>query len=99
MVIVGVVSLLFLGGKLLVLNNCLYVPNVRRNLISISCLLCNGYSTIFNKNMVSIKYNADDICNGMLVDNLYILEAISHVQANSIESNHNRKEPSSLNQT
>ena len=77
-VVVGVVSFLFPGGKLLVLNNCLYVPNVRRNLISISCLLCNRYSAIFNKNMVSIKCNADDICNGMLVENLYILEPISH---------------------
>ena len=70
-VAVGVVSLLFPGGKLLVLNDCLYVPNVRRNLISIFCLSCNGYSTIFNKNMVSIKCNADDIYNGILVDNLY----------------------------
>ena len=81
----------FLCGKLLVLNDCLYVPNVRRNLISISCLSCNGYSIIFNKNMISIKCNADNICNGMLVDNLYILEPISHVQVNLIESNHKRK--------
>ena len=35
----------------------------------------------------------------MLVDNLHILEPISHVQANSIECNHKRKEPSSVNQT
>ena len=60
MVAVGVVSLLFPGGKLLVLNDCLYVPNVRRNLISIFCLLCNRYSAVFNKNMVSIKCNVDD---------------------------------------
>ena len=98
-VAVGVVSLLFPRGKLLVLNVYIYVLNVRRNLISISCLSCNGYSAIFNKNMVSIKCNAGDICNGMLVDNLYILEPILHVQANSVESNHKRKEPSSVNQT
>ena len=49
--------------------------------------------------MVSIKYNADNICNGMFVDNLYILEPISHVQANSIESNYKRKESTSVNQT
>ena len=35
----------------------------------------------------------------MLVDNLYILEPISHLQINSHESNHKRKEPSSVNQT
>ena len=87
----GVVSLLFSRGKLLILNDCLYVPIIRRNLIFISCLSYNGYSAIFNKNMVSIKCNADDIYNGMLVDNLYILESISHVQANSIEYNHKRR--------
>ena len=89
----------FSEGKLLVLNDCLYIPNVRRNLISVSCLSYTGFSAIFNKNLVSIKYNVDEICVGMLVDNLYILEPICHVQINSIESNHKRKEPSSVNQT
>ena len=96
---VGVVSLLFLGDKLLVLNDCLYILNVRRNLILVSYLSCNGFSVIFNKNCVSVKYGADEIYVGMLVDNLYILEPISHVQVNSIESNHKRKESSSVNQT
>ena len=98
-VAVGVVSLHFPRGKILVLDDCLYVHNVRRNLISVSYLSCNGFSTIFNKNFVSIKYDADEICCGMLVDNLYILEPISHLQVNSHESNHKRKEPSPVNQT
>ena len=34
----------------------------------------------------------------MLVDNLYILEPISHLQVNSCESDHKIKEPSSINQ-
>ena len=37
-VAVGVVSLFFSGEKILVLNDCLYVPNVRRNLILVSSL-------------------------------------------------------------
>ena len=72
-VAVGVVSLLFLGGKVFVLQDCLYIPNVRRNL-SVFCLSCNGFSTVFNKNFVSVKYDADEICVGMLVDNLYIFK-------------------------
>ena len=68
------------------------------NLISVSCLSCNGFLAIFNKNFISIKYDADEICCGMLVDNIYILEPISHLQVNSIEFNHKRKEPSSVNQ-
>ena len=96
-VAVGVVSLHFSGGKILVLEECLYVPSIRRNLISVSCLSCNGFSALFNKNFVSIKYGADEICLGMLVDNLYLIEPIAPMQINSNESNHKRKERSSIN--
>ena len=82
---VGVVTLHFSEDKVLVLEDCLYVPSIRRNLISISSLAYNGFLTIFNKNYVSIKYDIDEICCGMLVDNLYILEPISHLQVNSHE--------------
>ena len=99
MVTVGVVFLYFPRGKILALEDCLYVPNVRRNLISISCLTCNGFLAIFNKNFVSIKYDIDEICCGMLVDNLFLLKPITPLQINSHESNHKRKEPSSVNQT
>ena len=67
---VGVVTLYFEGGKILVLDDYLYVPDVRRNLVSVSCLLCNGYSSIFNKSFIFIKFNDDIICCGMLHDNL-----------------------------
>ena len=92
---VGVVFLHFSGGNILVLEDCLYVPNVRRNLISISCLACNGFSA---KTFVFIKYDVDEIYCGMLVGNLYIHEPISHLQVNSHESNHKRKQPSLVNQ-
>ena len=65
-------SLHFGGHKVLVLKDCLYVPNIRRNLISISCLACNEYSTSFNKNSVSIINGVDEICSKMLIDNLYL---------------------------
>ena len=41
-VAVGDVTLHFGGDKFLVLKDCLYVPSVRRNLISVSGLTCNG---------------------------------------------------------
>ena len=97
-VAVGVGTLLFEGGKKLVLSDCLYDPDVRRNLVSVSYLSCNGYSSIFNKDYVFVKYNIDIIYHGMLSDNLYLLEPIS-LQINSHESNHKRKEISSVNQT
>ena len=84
-VVVGVVTLHF-GDKFLVLDDYLYVPRVRRNLVSISCLSCNEYLSVFNKNLVFVRYNDDIICRGMLQDNLYLLEPIS-LQINSHESN------------
>ena len=94
----GVVTLHFEGDKVLVLDDCLYVPDVRRNLVSVSCLSCNGYSSVFNKNYDFIKFNDDIICRGMLCDNLYLLEPKS-LQINSHETNHKRKEISPVNQT
>ena len=76
-VAVGVVTLLFEGGKKLVLSDCLYVPDVRRNLVLVSCLSCNGYSSVSNKDSIFVKYNEDIICRGMLSNNLYLLELIS----------------------
>ena len=76
-VAVGVVTLYFEGGKILVLDDCLYVPDVRRNLVLVSCLSCNGYSLFFNKKSIFIKFNDDIICSGMLHDNLYLLKPLN----------------------
>ena len=67
---VGVVTLHFSEGKELVLEDCLYVPSVRRNLNSIPSLACNGYSALFNINSIFVKYDVNVICVGTLVDNL-----------------------------
>ena len=87
----GEVSLHFGGHKVLVLKYCLYVPNIRRNLISIFCLACNGYSASFNENSVSIINGVDEICSGMLIDNLYLIKPNIPLYINSHESNHKRK--------
>ena len=97
-VAVGVVTLHFEVGKQLVLYDCLYVTIVRRNMILVSSLSCNRYSAIFNKDSVFIKNGSDNICCGMLRDNLYIIEPLTPKTINSIESNHKRKEPSSVDQ-
>ena len=65
------VTLHFTRGKELVLVDCLYVYKVRRNLISILSLSCNGYSVLFKKIYVFIKWNDEIIYDGSLIDNLY----------------------------
>ena len=97
--VVGVVTLHFEGCGVLFQHYYLYIPSIIRNLISVSCLSCHGYSSLFNKNLFFIKYDDKLICVGMLVDNLYMLELIAPVQVNLYESNHKRKEISSVNQT
>ena len=73
----GVVTLHFEGGRFLVLHDCLYFLSVRRNLISVSCLSCHGYSSLFNKKSIFVKYDDKLICVGMLIDNLYLVEIIA----------------------
>ena len=93
------VTLHFGAHNVLILKNCLYVPNIRRNLISVSCLACNRFFTLFNKNFISIKYGVDEIYSRMLTDNLYLIEPNTPLCINSHKSNHKRKESSSINQT
>ena len=90
-VAVGVVTLHFDGGKELILQDCLYAPSVRRNLISVPSLACNGFLVLFNKNSIFIKRNDDVICCGSLIDNLYLVDPTTSFQINSNESNHKRK--------
>ena len=68
------VSLHFGGHKVLILKYYLYLPNIRRNLILVSCLACNEFSALFNKNLVFIINGVDEIYFGMPIDNLYLIE-------------------------
>ena len=81
----GEVSLHFGGHKVLVLKDYLYVPSIRRNLIYVYCLACNGYSTSFNKNSISILNGKDKIYFGILIDNFYLIEPNIALYINSHE--------------
>ncbi|MGI4673348.1 hypothetical protein ACR2XN_28180 [Klebsiella pneumoniae] len=48
-VAVGVITLYFGIDRILVLNNCLYVPSFRRNLISVSKLAMDGYNVCLDR--------------------------------------------------
>ena len=75
-VAVGVFNLCF-ESRVLILENCLYVPNVRRNLISATYLGKHGYYVILKDNVV-IKKDKVFICYGNIVDGLYILIPNKH---------------------
>ena len=67
---IGVFNLCF-ESRVLILEDCLYVPNVRRNLISATYLGKHGYCVILKENIV-IKKDKVFICSGNIVDGLYI---------------------------
>ena len=73
---VGVFNLCF-DSRVLILEDCLYVPNVHRNLISAIYLGKHGYFIILKDNVV-IKKNKVFICFDNIVDGLYILTPNKH---------------------
>ena len=73
---VGDYDLSFGRDRYLLLKDCLYLPSNRRNLISVSSLVKDGYSVLFN-DYVIIKLNKRFIYFGTLMDNLYIINLVS----------------------
>ena len=73
---VGVFNLCFDSG-VLILEDCLYVPNVRRNLISATYLGKHGYCVILKDNVV-IKKDKVFSCSSNIVHGLYILTPNKH---------------------
>ena len=80
-IVVGLFNLCF-KSKILILENCFYVPNVHRNLISANYLGKHGYCVILKDNVV-IKKDKVFICSSNIMDGLYILTPNKHELYNS----------------
>ena len=66
---IGRVSLSFGYNKTLILDDCLYVPDIKRNLISVACLISHGYNVSFHSD-VFISRNSKKNCRGSRLGNL-----------------------------
>ena len=55
---VGTCQFTLRGGKTLTLQDVLYVPDIRRNLISVSSLLKSGFNLNFHERVVDILNNS-----------------------------------------
>ena len=75
-VAIGVFNLCF-ESRVLILEDYLYAPNVRRNLIFATYLDKHGYCVILKDNFV-IKKGKILICSGNIVDGFYILTPNKH---------------------
>ena len=69
-------------SRILILEDCLYVPNVHRNLISATYLGRHGYCVILKDNIV-IKKDKVFIYFGNIVNGLYIITPHKHELYNS----------------
>ena len=62
------------NNKTLCLSDCLFVPDFKRNLVPVSCLVEHGLTVQFNSS-VSIKSNSAFICSGLLINGLYFFNS------------------------
>jgi hypothetical protein len=70
---VGSIVLHLQSGFKLHLNNVLYVPSLKRNLISVQLLDIDGFSCNFGDMKCLIMYNDEDVGLAYLQDKLYLL--------------------------
>ena len=80
---IGPVVLFLENNRTLCLEDCLFVPDFKRNLVSVSCLVEHGLTLQFNS-PVSIRSKSFFICFGDLMNNIYFLSPLSY-DINAIE--------------
>ena len=84
---IGLVVLSFDNNRTLCLEDCLFVPDFKRNLVSVGCLVEHGLTVQFNSS-VSIRSKTSFICSGDLMNNLYFLSPLSYdINATEIVEN------------
>jgi hypothetical protein len=84
--VIGELPLEISNDFTLYLHYVLYVPFIRRNLISVSCLDDDGFDCIFGKKQCLIKYNNEILGRAFRHDKLYLL---SFKYSNNVISSEN----------
>ncbi|KAM0998333.1 hypothetical protein ACFX2C_008114 [Malus domestica] len=86
---IGTYMLNLPSGEVLELKNCLYFPSCIKNLISISKLLRDGHSILFDKMSCTLYLNGRIISHGNMIEGLFHLETNSGLHC--IESGNTSK--------
>jgi hypothetical protein len=77
------------NGFTLYLYDVLYVPFMRRNLISVSCLDDDGFDCLFGKKQCLITFNDEIVGRALRHDNLYLLSIKYSINVVSSKNNVN----------
>ena len=67
------------SGKTLILKDVRHVPEVRKNLVSGSCLVQQSYKVVLESNRVVITLNDVFIGKGYVIDGLFKLNVVFEV--------------------
>ncbi|KAJ4744662.1 Gag-Pol polyprotein [Rhynchospora pubera] len=73
---IGTCELMFRNGHKLVLHDVLYMPDVRRSLVSVLVLVKTGLRVVFLNNCVELYKNSILLGNGFFENNFMILDTI-----------------------
>ena len=99
---IGPVVLFFENNRTLCLEDCLFVPDFKRNFVSVGCLVEHGLTLQFNSS-VSIRSKSFFICSGDIINNLYFLSPLSYdinvIEIVENEHNHLDKKRKVSNET
>jgi hypothetical protein len=87
--VIGELSLEISNGFTLNLHDVLYVPFMRRNLISVSCLDDDGFECLFGKKQCLIIFNDEIVGHAFKHDKLYLLSIKDFINVISSENNVN----------
>ena len=82
----GKVVLKLTSGKTLALHNVMYVPSLRRNLISGALLNKVGVKLVFDANKLVLTRNGEYVGKGYLSGGLFVLEIVSDSSMNKFSS-------------
>jgi hypothetical protein len=86
---IGELPLEISNGFTLHLHDVLYVPSMRRNLISVSCLDDDGFDCLFSKKQCLITFNDKIVGRALRHDKLYLLSIKDLINVVSSENNVN----------
>jgi hypothetical protein len=86
---IGELQLEISNGFTLYLHDVLYVPSMRRNLISVSCLDDDGFDCLFDKKQCLITFNDRIVGHALSHDKLYLLSIKDFINVISSENNVN----------
>ena len=93
---VGNYHLKLAGGKILILHDCYYIPNMLCNIVSVSLLNTEGYCFSIRNNSMDITLNHVVIGHGSLSNGIYVLD---HNSVNFNVVNVVKRKTSEMNDT